>query len=288
MPSIVELSVSNWSGTVAPEVQRAALEALESGAAVHLPNLPFLLSAEEQLQLNPIEGSSKNISWDPRRGVRGVGAGRDPATLNSMLSRYADHSRQLLNMLVPSYAAALQQGNTSFRPVEIAGRQTSWRKDDTRLHVDSFPSSPLQGRRILRVFNNVNPNQVPRVWKLGEPFENVAQRFVSSVSKPLPGSAALLKMLGVTKSYRTAYDHYMLGLHDSMKADMDYQRNVEQTLTEFAPGDTWLVYTDQASHAALSGQYALEQTYMLPVEAMAEPARSPLKVLERLLHQQLV
>ena len=81
MPSIVELSVSNWSGTVAPEVQRAALE---SGAAVRLPNLPFLLSAEEQLQLNPIEGSSKNISWDPRRGVRGVGAGRDPATLNSI------------------------------------------------------------------------------------------------------------------------------------------------------------------------------------------------------------
>jgi len=36
------------------------------------------------------------------------------------------------------------------------------------------------------------------------------------------------------------------------------------------------------SHAAMSGQYQLEQTFLLPIGAMREPQRSPLRVLERL------
>ena len=36
---------------------------------------------------------------------------------------------------------------------------------------------PVQGRRLLRVFCNVNPRGEPRVWELGEPFDAVVQRF---------------------------------------------------------------------------------------------------------------
>jgi hypothetical protein len=207
--------------------------------------------------------------------------------LQAMLSRYAASTRSLLHGLLPAYRSQLQQGKTSFRPVEIHGRKTSWRKDDTRLHVDSFPSSPNQGKRILRVFTNVNPDGVARVWKLGAPFEDVARRFLPSVSKPAFGSAALMQMLKITKSRRSPYDHYMLHLHDGMKADLAYQAEADQTLYQFAPGQTWIVYTDLVSHAALSGQHALEQTFMLPVEAMGQQLRSPLAMLERQLGARL-
>jgi hypothetical protein len=40
-------------------------------------------------------------------------------------------------------------------------------------------------------------------------------------------------------------------------------------------------------HAVLSGQFMLEQTFHLDVEAMAEPARSPLRVLETILGRRL-
>jgi len=50
----------------------------------------------------------------------------------------------------------------------------------------------------------------------------------------------------------------------------------------FPAGATWLCFTDQVLHAALSGHSALEQTFHLPVDAMARPERSPLRVLERL------
>jgi hypothetical protein len=41
-----------------------------------------------------------------------------------------------------------------------------------------------------------------------------------------------------------------------------------------------MVFTDGVAHAALSGQYALEQTYIVPIDAMLLPEKSPLRVLE--------
>lgn len=46
---------------------------------------------------------------------------------------------------------------------------------------------------------------------------------------------------------------------------------------DFPAHSTWLVFTDHVSHAALSGQFLLEQTFYLPVDAMVAPEKSPLK-----------
>jgi hypothetical protein len=79
----------------------------------------------------------------------------------------------------------------------------------------------------------------------------------------------------------------MLGIHDRMKADENYQSDAPQTNLAVPPGTTWVCYTDSVSHAAMSGQFAFEQTFYLPVAAMKDPERSPLRVLERLLHRKL-
>jgi hypothetical protein len=92
----------------------------------------------------------------------------------------------------------------------------------------------------------------------------------------------LLALLRVTKTRRSPYDALMLQLHDRMKEDDEFQRSSAQTAMDFPAGSTWLAFTDQVSHAAMSGQYQLEQTFMLPVDAMESPDRSPLRVLERL------
>jgi hypothetical protein len=199
-----------------------------------------------------------------------------------MLSRFADAAQALVMGLFPSYAAGLRRERTSLRPAEIAGRVTSWRKDDTRLHVDSFPASPVQGRRILRVFSNVNPSGKPRVWRVGGEFAMVAGRFAPKLRLPPPGTGVLLRMLRVTKARRSPYDSLMLQLHDRMKADADFQERSEQERFEFPAGSTWLAFTDAVSHAAMAGQYQLEQTFLLPVGAMLDEHRSPLRILERL------
>jgi hypothetical protein len=99
---------------------------------------------------------------------------------------------------------------------------------------------------------------------------------------PLPGSGRLLRLFRITKTTRSAYDALMLQLHDRMKADEDFQAHAQQTSVDFPAGSTWMAFTDQVSHAAMAGQYQLEQTFLLPVAAMSEPQRSPLRILERL------
>jgi hypothetical protein len=86
----------------------------------------------------------------------------------------------------------------------------------------------------------------------------------------------------IIKGMRTPYDHLMLGIHDRMKADQGYQSKCAQAKLAIPPGATWACFTDSVSHAAMSGQFAFEQTFYLPVDAMQEPSRSPLRVLERL------
>lgn len=257
-------------------------ELLESGKVLLFSHQPFSLLSEEFSLLTPAltDSSSKNISYNGRE-IRGATA-KQPE-LTALLKRFSEYANTLIRDLFPSYLPSLQQGRTSLRCVEIEGRVSSYRKDDTRLHVDAFPSSPNQGRRILRVFSNINPHGVDRVWRIGESFESVAKTFLPKIPQPIRGSAWLLKQLRVTKSLRTPYDHYMLHIHDRMKEDMDYQKNVSQTEMRFSPGSTWIVQTDQVSHAAMSGQHMLEQTFYLPVSAMRNPEKSPLKILEKLL-----
>ncbi len=193
----------------------------------------------------------------------------------------------MVDSLFPTYTPHLLWGRTSYRPAEIKGRKTSKRKDDTRVHVDSFAATPVNGLRILRVFCNINPNEEPRIWHLGEPFSKVLTTFSSRIPPYNLTRAKLLKLVKATKTLRSPYDHYMLKLHDTMKLDDDYQQTLNKYRFDFPSQSTWLVFTDQVSHAALSGQFLLEQTFYLPVEAMQKPELSPLKQWENTLHSRL-
>jgi hypothetical protein len=194
-----------------------------------------------------------------------------------MVVRYAEQSEAFALRLFPHYRGKLRRGNTSFRPIDLTGPPRSWRQDDTRLHIDAFPSNPMQGTRLLRVFCNVNPQGVPRHWRVGEPFEAHAKRYLGTIGRPLPGSAWLLATLGITKRRRTEYDHVMLRLHDRAKADLDFQRRGPQVRVDFAPGTTWVVYSDQVLHAAMGGQHMMEQTFLLDAESLRHPESSPLR-----------
>jgi len=281
----------SWDANADAVTAAAAVGALEAGNLLLLEDLRFeTLPTEASLFTPAILGSSKNASFDPASGRLGgtTAAGAEAETLRVFIARFSDSAASLVDGLLPRYRGRLTRGRASFRPAEIAGRRTSWRKDDSRLHVDSFPATPSGGRRILRVFTNVNPHGRARAWRIGDGFEAVARRFAPRLRMPIPGAGQLLALLRVTKSPRTPYDALMLQLHDRMKQDDAFQRESPQTAVDFAAGSTWLAFTDQVSHAATAGQYQLEQTFLLPVDAMAEPDRSPLRILERITARRLV
>jgi hypothetical protein len=288
LTEILSLDLEGWCPALSPAIQERAVHAIEGGGVVVLPRVTFEMDERERRFLSSSwsDGRAKNVSLegDKLKGARGEPA--DLTELCAMVKRFAESAASLIGALFPRYAPYVKRARTSFRPQPAVGRDVSWRKDDSRLHIDAFPSRPNHGERILRVFTNVNPAE-SRVWRVGESFEAMAKTLLPRIRKQVPGSAALLAALQVTKGKRSAYDHLMLNLHDRAKEDMAYQQECEQCFVEFAPGTTWLCFSDQVMHAAVSGQYMMEQTIQLPVSALYDPQRAPLAILERLSRRRL-
>ncbi len=285
---IVELHSKTWR---LDQGDPAWIAALEAGKVLYFPDLPFRLEPGEERLLTPeaLAPKSRNVSLDQRGRLKGAAGDADArAAAGRMIGRFRDQARALIESLLPKYKDVLRLAPTSFRPKAVAVREQSWRADDRRMHVDAFPTRPTRGERILRLFVNVNPDGVPRVWRLGEPFEAMAEKMLPRARPYVAWRAALLHAIHVTKSRRGEYDHLMLQLHDHMKGDETYQKEVDQTTMEFPPGSAWICFSDQVSHGVLAGQYMMEQTFHLPTREQYDPAASPLGILRRMTGRLLV
>lgn len=286
------VEVADWNAALDAPAADALCAQLESGAVILLPRLAFATLPGEERFLSDAFATEdrKNVNIRPgSREVRGArGNAAELEALGGMLGRYAAMATRLVDGLLPRYREHRRAGSTSYRPCRVEGRVQSWRHDDTRMHIDSFPSNPVRGQRILRVFSNVNPQARGRTWNIGEPFEPFAARFLPRARRQWPGVAGLMAALGVTKSRRSAYDHCMLQLHDAAKADVEYQRTAPRLEFAFPAGGTWIAFTDQVVHAATAGQFAFEQTFYVGLEGMRDRAAAPLAVLEGLTGRRLV
>jgi hypothetical protein len=270
--------------------------ALEAGDILLFARTPFELPpGDVQFLLGQRQteaGYHKNIAYRPREDrVTGVArqAPEAAATLRRVLRDYSQRAVAFAAGLFPTYARRWRIDYASFRPQEEAGRRLSLRARNDLVHVDSFPTRPSGGDRLLRVFTNVNPS-APRVWLTGGTFDELAARFAAPSGLldrarregPARRVRRVARRLGLPVTVRPPYDEFMLRFHHFLKENRAYQQDEPKTRVEFPPGATWVVFTDMVSHAVLSGQYALEQTFIVARESLALPERAPIAVLERL------
>ena len=80
----------------------------------------------------------------------------------------------------------------------------------------------------------------------------------------------------------------MMRFHNFLKENEAFQAGGVKYPWQFPAGSSWMVYTDTVPHAVLTGQYALEQTFLVAPEAMVTPETSPLAVLEEMAGARLV
>ena len=74
----------------------------------------------------------------------------------------------------------------------------------------------------------------------------------------------------------------MLKFHHFLKGNEEFQRTTPRSRWEFPPQSTWLVFTDMVSHAVLSGQFALEQTFIVSRRSLVDTEKAPVSILERM------
>jgi hypothetical protein len=164
------------------------------------------------------------------------------------------------------------------------------------LHVDEFPSRPTRGGRILRVFTNLNTSR-PRVWNTTESFDSLVQKFAkpAGLQQIAEDDSFLARAvqnlgakLGISAAGRTPYDMFMLRFHDYLKENSVFQANGPKTEVAFPPSSTWIVFTDCVAHAVMSGQYAIEQTFLIPPKALVAQDAAPYRILEGIAGRPLV
>ena len=290
------------SSRTAGERSRAYCEALESGQVLFFRDLPFDLPPGDREFLLAQQWSElrlhKNVSYRPGDDIlRGVsGDSKTVERLHSILRHYSEQTIQFLSRFISPYAGNWIIDFASFRPLEEKGRDLPLHKRNDLLHVDAFPSRPTRGGRILRVFTNLNPT-TPRVWQTTESFRALAQQYAkqaglqeiaakdSSISRTVQNWG---RALGIRGMGRTPYDTFMLRFHDYLKENSDFQENCAKNRLEFPPLSTWIVFTDGVAHAAMSGQYALEQTFLIPASALVAPNYAPYRILENITGRPLV
>lgn len=273
-----------------------ACEQLERGHILFFPRTPFPFSETEQAFLLSLQQTGahyhKNIAYRPESGrVTGVAGGRGDAEgkLRTILGNYSDGAAQFVADLLLPYAAAVRRDFASFRPLEERGRPMRLHARNDLLHTDAFPTRPTNGDRILRVFTNLNRTQ-PRVWLTSHTFHALALRWARPAvldecarrtrNAPARRLRRAAHALGLPVVDRSPYDQFMLRFHDFLKENDEFQRTCPKNRTEFPPGSTWMVFTDTVSHAVLSGQFALEQTFIVSRSALVRPESAPHRVLE--------
>jgi hypothetical protein len=269
-------------------------EELERGNILFFPRSPFPLAEDDRAflldQKQTSAGFHKNIAYRPEED-RLTGAGKMPgpevARLKTILRAYSGWAARFLSELMPEYAGNWTKDFASYRSIEEKGRPARLTARNDLAHVDAFPTRPTHGDRILRVFTNINP-AAGRVWITSETFEGLAERFARQVGiphAPTTGTesfARLAKALGIQQWTRSPYDAFMLRFHDFLKENTEFQESCIKQRWDFPPGACWICYTDMVSHAVLSGQFALEQTFLVSRTAMTLPEKSPIRILERL------
>ena len=277
-------------------------EQLEAGNILFFPHTPIRLLEEDHeflmAQRQTEAAYHKNIAYRPSQNVlTGAAGGSDVGRLRGVMQRFSQQASELVSRVLAPYATGWKIDFASFRPFEEEGRNLSLHSRNDLLHFDAFPTRPTHGDRILRFFVNLNPEK-SRIWLTTENFAPLAERFADEAglleigrraSCPVRrGLAKVGRALHLNQFSRSPYDTAMHRFHNFLKENDQFQKTCPKQRWEFPPQSSWMVFTDMVSHAVLSGQMALEQTFIIPRRLMLHPEQSPAGVLERLVGKPVV
>jgi hypothetical protein len=297
---VADYSAGGWAlPAAAQERSRYYCQSLEGGDILFWPDTPFALPQSHRSFLlglrQPNTAHHKNISYKPgRTRVQGITMeSADREKLAGIMESYSRGIAEWLGNFLLPYAGHWQVDFASFRSIEEQGRDMPVNKRNDLLHVDAFPTRPSNGNRILRAFTNLNPTE-PRVWLTSDPFDVWAKEYAKTAglfqlvaksrSRLYPvgrRATRLARAAGIPVTDRSLYDEFMLSFHYFLKSNNEFQSGCPKAKWEFPPGSSWVVFTDMVPHAVLSGQFALEQTFIVGRDALLLPDRAPYRVLEK-------
>ena len=276
-------------------------DALERGEIIRFARSPLALPSESDLVLLrdelPKQLNTKNVSYHPEsdrvHGVPSSGELHDVAY--RFLKAHSTAVEAFLHQVIPHLTQGWTVGTSSFRPIQEKGRDLKPHASNELIHVDAGAYGATNGDRILRFFVNVSTNE-DRVWATKGTFAQVHAKYAAAAGIAGPHRldkgplghvrTALLRGL-VSAGVREAmvadsspYDRLMRRFHNYMKDTPEFQaHDADYHEIRFPPGCAWMVLTDTATHASVSGQHALVNTFIVRLAQCRLKNVAPLNIL---------
>ena len=281
---------------------RWCCQQLESGQILYLPRSPVYLSDEDRHYLVSLRQDDsrlhKNISYRPAEGMLRGFASSDTAETDRMrgiLRAYSDGTTRLLT----GCSRRMRANGRSISPASgrSKSRGATCRCTSATICCTSTPFPA--GRRAALGFCAASRTSI----RLSRACGSRPMRFpvlaatlrprlrIGAVRRSAIGGASVVGSArprgeanaGAEGAEYSPYDRFMLRFHDYLKENEKFQQGPHKVQLEFAPGSTWIVFTDSVPHAVLSGRFALEQTYLVNEGAMTCSQCFPLRILEKIL-----
>jgi hypothetical protein len=269
-----------------------APDLLEREELVCFPTCPIALPPPGQLEFLRRQESAgfghKDLSFDPETGrLAGYKLAHpaDARRLTDVLAQFSDAATCWVRETFPAYAPGLARDRVTLRTIEEATRNLRLTARNDLLHIDSFPTRPTNGRRILRVLVNIHPTD-PQVWATSERFPELLARYAALHRVPartlgewVSPAQPVVRLFTAGRAGRSAYDAFMHRLHHFLKEENNFQVQASRKVWTFPPGSTWALFADGCAHAALRGRYVLEHSFFVPTELLVLPDQAPLAML---------
>lgn len=264
----------------------------ERGEIVVWPTCPFIQFAETDLRiLNNISATfagKKDISFDPlnRRfsGRRSI-AGENAVQLEELFLHFSQLAEEWLLHTCPEYEGGVVRDRVTWHLSEEATRLLRHNARNDLLHIDHFPTRPSNGRRILRVFINLDQHD-PNVWSTADRIREIVQQYGRVHPIPKREQESWLSTKTRWPQFflpnwlgRSEYDSLMLRIHHWLKNNEDYQVKSARKLWSFPSGCMWAVCTDSLSYAWLRGKRVLEHSFFINQNVWQAVDHAPISIL---------
>lgn len=269
--------VFQFDGTTA--LGQEGISALEAGYPVRITQkLPCLLSESLRNRVStwPSKGfGTKNPSWviqENQLKPARLAQRSDAEEFLAFLRQFLKVASSTVGTILGLDCHHLCSDRVTWRPYELATTARRWNARDDLFHLDSFPSRPAEGRRILRLFYNASRSDSV-VWSHTFNLDNYVANYL--YDRSVSASSTRPDTFG---------DSLMAQIHDQMKRHEDFQETAPRVLHTFAPGEAWVALTDTCLHSYLRGEWLMDVSWFVSAPWLTESYWAPKASFDRLVN----
>jgi hypothetical protein len=274
-------------------------EELEDAHVLQLDDSDIGLSKDEISFLSKNKFRRKDlfkpITWKNRdEEIDNYKASNDGDKLSQIMKKYSQAITASLSKILMPYKLANKALLTEFFP-------SITKENKQAFNYDFLPNHNINGSRILRFYTNISMDKFYK-FKMPANFKGIVDKFGGKKSLVFPSlkGNSLKEKIGIKmkKLARSAgfsigstspYDNFMMKLHKFIKKPkQEIKEMLGDNHLSFAPLTSWAVFSDGYFLDNSCKENILEQVFIIPKQALLNPEKAPLGLLERVTEKIMV